>query len=365
MTAQSGAWWIEGLTQECAQFQLDLSSLIDGEIEERAAGRAIAHLETCAECRTFFDDARQQVRAHRDAAGQGAAALQAQSEGLLARYKDLLGGRVASEVESIELVCRLTNIFYQLGKAYTLAAIDPGYRTRVFEAAVALEPTRTEGRGFVDGVVASGRGRLVGVDWTGARHLFNGTLTRIEGALEKGKRLLDEALKTDPGHEEARLYVALIAKHEGHTLKAFRAFSDLFETAVHDVNRGHAAVQLALLHSDEEDFEKAIAYTRWLTMSGLADREPRFFFARFNLGTYYARLRQPERALATFRELLDRYPERCAEVAQFFGRAVKLHACIESQAGFAEKLLAQCPELFQPPGEAAGQNRLPSPENPR
>ena len=28
----STQWWIEGLTQECVQFQLDLSSLVDGEL---------------------------------------------------------------------------------------------------------------------------------------------------------------------------------------------------------------------------------------------------------------------------------------------------------------------------------------------
>ncbi len=350
----SAQWWIEGLTQECVQFQLDLSSLVDGEIGELAAGRAIAHLEHCAECRTFFDDARQQVQAHREVADP---------DGLTHRYNELLGANVENEVEAIELVCRLANIFYQLGKAYTLAAIDPDYHTRVFEAAVPLETTRTAGRGFVDGVVESGRGRNAGVDWTGARHLFNGTLTRIEGALEKGKRLLQEALKADDGHEEARLYLAFIDVHEGRALKAARAFQDLFETAVHDVNRGHAAIQLARLYSAEEDFKKAIAYSRWLTMSGLADTEPRFFVVRFNLGTYYARLRDRRRSLAAFRELLDRHPDRRDEAAGLFGRSTKLHACIESQPGFAEALLKACPELFVGTGGAEGQVRRGSVED--
>jgi tetratricopeptide (TPR) repeat protein len=348
MSAKSVQWWIEGLTQECVQFQVDLSSLVDGELHELAAGRAIAHLEHCAECRTFFDDARQQVRAHRDASDP---------DGVAHRYNDLLGVNVESEVEAIELVCRLANIFYQLGKAYTLAALDPDYHTRIFEVAVPLESTRTAGRGFVDGVVESGRGKGAGVDWTGARHLFNGTLTRIEGALEKGKRLLQEALKADDSHEEARLYLAYIDVHEGRMLKAARAFQDLFETAVHDVNRGHAAVQLARLHSTEEDFGKAILYSRWLTMSGLADTEPRFFFVRFNLGTYYARLRDRRRSIQAFRGLLDRHPERTGEAAAYFARATKLHACIESQPGFAEALLQACPELFQVTDGAGEQAR--------
>jgi tetratricopeptide (TPR) repeat protein len=339
MSAQSSQWWIEGLTQECVQFQLDLSSMVDGELDEVAGGRAIAHLESCDECREFFEDTRKQVAAHRDMAD-----LEAPG-GLVQRYHDLLGREVHDEVESIELICRLANIFYQLGKAYALNALDPGFRQRVFEKAVPLEATRAEGRGFVDGIVASGRGEGV-IDWTHARHMFNGTLSRIEGGLEKGKRLLAEALKADRTHEEARIYLAYIDASEGRHLRASREFQEIFETAVHDENRGHAAVQLALLHSREEDFKKAIAYVRWVIQSGLADRDERFFFVRFNLGSYYARLRRPERAIAAFRELLDRHPDRAAEVSSFFLRAAKLRACIDSQAGFGESLLAACPELF-------------------
>ncbi|MEM7306704.1 MAG: zf-HC2 domain-containing protein [Planctomycetota bacterium] len=338
MSASSAQWWIEGLTQECVQFQVDLSCLVDGELDEIASARAVAHLEGCGECRRFFDDTRQQVQAHRDVANP---------DGLVQRYSDLLGVEVSGEVESIELVCRLSNIFYQLGKAYTLSAIDPSYRIRVFEKAVPVEPARTRGRGFVDGVLESGRGGSGGVDWAEARHLFNGALTRIEGALDKGRRLLQEALSADANHEESRLYLGYIDVHEGRYLKASRVFQDIFDTAISELNRGHAAVQLALLHSREEDFRKAIAYSRWVTMSGLADVEDRFFFVRFNIGTYYARLRDQRRSIAVFRGLLDRHPDRARDVAGFFARSDKLRACIDCQPGFGEALVAACPELFR------------------
>ena len=75
------------------------------------------------------------------------------------------GADIANEARAIELVSRLASIFYQLGKAYVLAASRPDQRTRVFERAVAVEPTQTRGRGFVDGVLMSAgerrrRGRL-------------------------------------------------------------------------------------------------------------------------------------------------------------------------------------------------------------
>jgi hypothetical protein len=55
-------------------------------------------------------------------------------------------------------------------------------------------------------------------------------------------------------------------------------------------------VQLGKLLAAEGELKKAIACNRWIVASGLADRDERFFFARFNMGIYYAR-RAPAAAL--------------------------------------------------------------------
>ena len=332
-------WWVDGLTEECVRFQLDLSCLVDGEIEESAGARAIAHLEGCAACRDFFEDAREQVKAHRDMANP---------DGLVQRYASLLGVNVNDEVESIELVCKLAHVFYELGKAYVLTAIDPNYRTQVFEEAVPLESTRTKARGFVDGVLQSGRAQGAGVDWRHARHMFNGRLSEIEGPLDKGKRLLQEALAADPHHDEASIYLAYVDIHEGRFVRAATQFRRLFNTAVDPANRGHAAVQLATLYSREQEYRKAIACCRWVIASGLADSEEKFFVVRYNLGTYYARLREPQKSIRAFRDLLDRHPGRSAEVAGFFAVNPELQAVIDSQPGFTQALFEACPELFVP-----------------
>ena len=62
MSSPSAEWWVDDLQDVCIQFQLDLSCLVDGELDEVAGGRAIAHLEECASCSTFFNDARSQIR---------------------------------------------------------------------------------------------------------------------------------------------------------------------------------------------------------------------------------------------------------------------------------------------------------------
>ena len=330
----------EETTDLCYEFQMDLSCLVDGELEERVAGRAMLHLEQCSGCSEFFEATREQVRLHRD---------MADPDRLFARIAMLTGSELRAEAEGIDLVHRLATIFYRLGKAYVLAATDPGYTERVFEQAVAVDSTQTRGRGFIDGVLSSGQQDAGGVDWDHARSMLNGRLERIESPLTKGRRLLEEAIACDPSHEEARLYLAWLDAHEGKRLAAARQYRAVFDNAIDETNRGHAAIQLGRLHSGETDYRKAIACWRWVTMSGLADLDERFFVARFNLGMVYALMRNRPRSLAYFRELLDRHPRRIPEIAGLFARSPKLRDAVDEQPGFGEELVRTCPELFEAP----------------
>lgn len=330
----------QGTPEVCVNFQVDLSCLVDGELDEGAAGRAVMHMEACDCCRGFFEDTRAQVKLHRD---------MSDPDRLFARIAMLTGEEVLKKSEGIDLVHRLATIFYQLGKAYVLAAIDPGYRERVFENAVPLKESQVRGRGFVDGVLMQGKERTGGLDWQRARAMLNGKLERIESPLEKGRRLLEEAIATDPSHEEAQLYLAFLHGHEGKRLTAAEEYRRIFNTAVNETNRGHAAIQLGRLHASEKNYKKAIACWRWLTISGLADLDDRFFVARFNLGMVYALAGNRTRSLAYFRELLDRHPGRAGEVADLFARSPKLRESIDSQSGFPEALVRVCPEIFVAP----------------
>lgn len=331
--------WQEDDSAVCSNFQVDLSCLVDNELDEVAAGRALVHLESCDCCRTFFEDTRTQVKLHRDIADP---------DRLFARFAILTGAEMGEAAQNIDLVHRLATIFYQLGKAYVVAAIDPGFRERIFEATVPLESTQVRGRGFVDGVLLGGKESAGGVDWKTARTLLNGRLEKIENPLEKGHRLLEEAIAADPSHEEAHLYLAFLHAREGRRIRAAEEYRRIFNTAVEETNRGHAAIQLGRLHSSEKNYKKALACWRWVTISGLADLDDRFFVARFNLGMVYALMSNRKRSLGYFRELLDRHPTRVSEVAQLFARSPKLRAAIDDQRGFAEELVSTCPELFNP-----------------
>lgn len=333
--------WIEE-SDAHAHFQADLSCLLDGELDEAAAARAMLHIEGCECCRDFFDDIRQQVRMHRDSADPSR---------LFARVSMFssadLGADLQAEARGINFVHRLATVFYQLGKAYVLAAIDPDFRTRVFEDAVKITQTQLRGRGFVDGVVMSGNESAGGVDWREARKILNGRLERIEGPVEKGRRLLEEAIAADPSHEEAALYLAFLHAHEGRTLMAADEYRRIFDTAMSEENRGHAAMQLGRLYSGEGDYRRAIVCFRWITISGLSRVDDRFFGARFNTGKAYAMLGDVERSLVAFRALLDEHPGRVGEVARLFSNAPELRDAIESKPQFVLELMTRCPELFE------------------
>ncbi|MBI1382139.1 MAG: tetratricopeptide repeat protein [Planctomycetaceae bacterium] len=354
--------WTGETTGLCESLQADLSSLVDGELDERAAPRAIAHLEVCAECRGFFDEMRAHVHLHQDLAD---------ADGLLNRFAELAfapadgafgaAGQGMGALESRLLVHKLATVFYQLGKAYVLTAIDEGYRQRVFEPAVSVERERSLGRGFIDGVAAaSGQRSAAHIDWREKRHVLNGTLERLPRPEDKARRLLEECLEVESDHESAHIYLALLDAHEGKVLRASRRLEELFRNAIDPANRGHAATQLGRLLGGEGDYRGALVWYRWILKSGLADEDQRFAVARFNAGVCYAHLGQSERALSAFRAMLDRHPTRAAELAEIFRQSPVLRATIDRLPGFTERLLRTCPELFRAQPGTGGPD-LPDP----
>ncbi len=344
--------WSMGLSATELALQEDLSCLVDGELDEAAAARVMVQMEESEACQTFFADARRYVRLHKDMADP--ARLEARLAMLSGAIDAPSGPDVdmAAEADRIDLVHRLATIFYQLGKAYVLAGMDfDAFRERVFESAVAVDAedaglAKTAGRGFVDGVLLSGRDANTGVDWRQARHLLNGRLEQIVEPIEKGRRLLKQAIETDADHEEAKIYLAFLMAHEGKTLRAAEMYREVFDTALSQENRGHAANQLGRLYNGEENWRKAITCWRWVTTTGLADNDPRFWMARLNIALAYAYAGNQKRSLDYFRQLLDLHPDCVTDVAQVVGETDQLRAAIDSQPGFLEALFQRCPELF-------------------
>lgn len=346
-----GKGWSEGLNEQQAALQQELSCLVDGELDEASAAHAMVLLEESKEAQSFFEDVRKFARFHRDLSDP---------ERLEARVAMLGAADMARAAEDIDLAHRLATIFYQLGKAYSLAAFEPErFRERVFERTVPIEETRNRGRGFVDGVMSTDRsgagsaGELGGrsIDWKHARHMLNGRLERIADPAEKGRRLLTQAIEVDPSHEEARIYLAYTYGREGHSLRAANLFREVFDTAISEASRGHAAIQLGRLYYVEGDYRTAAVFFRWLSISGLIQADARFALGYFNLGCAEAARGRDGAALAAFRRLLDNHLASGgapADIASLFLENDDFRTLLESREGLTRRLMTSLPELFEP-----------------
>ncbi len=329
--------WMDGLTEGQIALQYNLSCLADGELDESTAAQALVKIESDEECRTFFEDIQRCARMHRDV----------MEPGRISARIAMMAGELQEGQEGQQLNRRLATIFYQLGKAYVLSAVDfDRFREHVFASAVPITQTKTMGRGFVDGVLSGGRAGQGQQDWVEARHLFNGRLERIEEPMEKGVRLLEQVLEIECDHEEARIYLAFVHTYQGHSLKAERLYREVFDTAMVLENRGHAAMQIGQLFSKEGDHRRAATYFRWVTLSGLAEREPRFWAAYFNLAIASLGMGQTQRGLLWFRDLLDRFPEQASEASQLCMGSPTFREVLEGEADFAQAFEQWCPELL-------------------
>lgn len=335
-------------------FQADVSAFLDDELDERAVARTVERLEADRECAEFFDSIQQSLEAHREVARTGMD--QNPAEFFAGTLRQLLGSKASgATLEDQQLAHRLAVVFYQVGKAYVLTGCDPDWRQRVFERPVEVDHERASARGFVDGIAERAEGaRVAGLDWASKRHLLNGTLERIEEPYAKARRMLEECLAIESDYEPALLWLASLDRLEGKALRAARGFERVFEEGISQENRAHAAMQLGKIHAAEGDYREALRYYRWVGLSGELDRDRRFFPAGFNAGACYIHLRQGDRAIETFRSLLDDHPDQASELAGFFAGSPELQRVVSSLPGLLETLFESCPELFQSGSEEPG-----------
>jgi tetratricopeptide (TPR) repeat protein len=323
-------------TDPCLPFQLDLSCIVDRELEdERAVRRALVHLEVCDRCRLFFDAIRGQVELHRGLADTGR---------LLGKIHELDSSGVFAHALARENLRRLAAVLYRLGKAYVLLAVDRKYMVEVFEEPVPPAAYKARGYRWVSGVCRRGAGE--GADWVEARALLNGKLERVEDNLEKARALLGEALIVKPNFAEARLYLGFWRQAGGDLAGAESEYRRVFRTARRLANRAHAAVQLGQVWHERGDFRRAAVAYRWVIASGAARRDRRFFFVHYNLGLVLARLGKLEACVEAFRTLGERYPESAPRVRGFLEAAPRFRSLLDRKPEFRARLERACGAVF-------------------
>lgn len=296
----------------CLQIQVDLSAMLDGELDTASVRRVMVHSDVCASCRAFLDGIRHQARLHRKLATVGEIGGKAPAGSADAGVDRLREQLTANRR-------RLSRILYELGRCFVQMGLSPDFSREVAKEPVPVPDMAMRGRNLIDEITRSGDS--VGPEWVTAKELFDGQLRSPEENLAKGQRLLTECLALDPSLHEARIYIGLVHYMRGQRSLSRKQFATVLDESQDRVVRGYALLNLGNLHLDEGDWDGAVALLLELVESGAAKEQPRMTpTAFFNLGLAYGWKGQFRDCLHWFGRLHEETPHRRAWAARELSR---------------------------------------------
>ena len=336
----------------CLPIQVDLSAMLDGELDPARVRRVTLHSDGCASCRSFFEGIRQQVGLHRRLAGANVLPATAGERGIAA------AGRKASDGKEDETLRRqltsnqekLSRILYELGRNFTLMGLSPEYSREVAKEPMPVPDIAMRGRSLLD-EVARTPSEVVAPEWVAAKELFDGQLRSPDENLARGQRLLTECLSLDAVADDARIYLGLVHYARGQRALARKQFQLVLDHSKSDVMRAFALSNLSNILLDEGDFEGAIALLLQVVESGVVARQPRLSATLFNLALAYGLNGTFERSLHWFGRLHTDAPHRSRWVAKELSRRSHFLHLVHTHPD-AAALSGRLAEWF--PAESAG-----------
>jgi tetratricopeptide (TPR) repeat protein len=288
----------EPATDPCLQIQIDLSAMLDGELEQASMRRVLVHAEVCPSCSMFLKGIRSQARAHLD--------LNAIFEGRPLASVDLdenegeaAGAGRASTMAELRQKLResraaLARLLYELGRGQVLMGTSPSFYRAVAREPVPVPDACMRGRNLLDEVrrlAPALESEAAGREWVRAKLLFETTQrTSPADRLDNGIELLREVLLLRPRYHEARIYLG----HAYHIRQdrdlARHEFKIVLSDAEDLIMRAFALENLGNVDLEEGSPARAIPHFLELVESGVIRREPRFFTTYFNLALAYGLL---------------------------------------------------------------------------
>ena len=312
----------------CQAFQRDLSALFDGELPEESARRTLVHIESCTDCAEFFEAIRLQALAHRDAAIPGS---------LSTRLRRMRGQDLFDGLADAEILRRLAQALYELGKAYALVATDGDYLLQVAQEPVVIDEfTQGEAADAAHAAEESGAARL------SAETLRQGA----DDQLLKSHQLLSEALRLKPKFAEARIYMGYVLQSQGNDCEAIDAYREVFLRTDRLVNRGHAAVQLGLVYDRVGESQRALRIYRWVVASGLVARKPEFAFVLHNIVVEHLALGDAASASEMLQHIRQNHPSLWGQTIEWLRTAPELLATLGADTTISAWIRQEEPSLF-------------------
>jgi tetratricopeptide (TPR) repeat protein len=294
----------------CLQIQVDLSAMLDGELDPAGVRRVMVHSDLCGSCREFLEGIRAQVRMHKTLAATLAPVPAT--------------GEAATVVEKLRLQLtanrtKLSRVLYELGRGFVLMGLSADFSREVAREPVPVPDMAMRARNLLD-EVARGDDGTAGPEWVAARQLFDGQVRTPDENLAKGQRLLSECLALEPECHEARIYLGLVHYVRGHRSASRRQFTEVLAHSQDRRIRGFALLNLGNIHLDEGDAEGAVRLLLQLVDSGVIPEQPSLSTAYFNLGLAFGLSGQFSQCLQWFQRMAKELPHKRSWMARELGR---------------------------------------------
>jgi tetratricopeptide (TPR) repeat protein len=302
----------------CLQIQVDLSAMVDGELEPAGVRRVMVHSDVCGSCRTFLEGIRSQVRIHKKLA----AALATEATNGDRAAIDGLTPALAHLREQLTANRRkLSKVLYELGRGFVLMGLSTDFSREVAKEPVPVPDMAMRGRNLLDEVAREAPAAAGSAsDWTIAKDLFDGQLRTPDENLAKGQRLLSECLAVDPDSHESRIYLGLVHYVRGQRALARKQFHQVLSHARDRRTRGFALLNLGNIHLDEGDGDGAVRLLLELVESGAISEQPSLGTAYFNLGLAFGLAGRFGDCVAWFQRMAQELPHKRAWMARELGR---------------------------------------------
>ena len=295
----------------CQQIQVDLSAMLDGELDPAGVRRVTMHSDACPTCRRFFDGIRRQAGLHRRLAaprreGPGAAKRHREHQHDEAWRADLARDQR-----------KLGRVLYELGRNFVLLGLSPEFSRFVAEEPMPLPAAVARGRALIDEIACSGRDAT---EWVPAKELFDGGLRTPDENLARGQRLLSECLALDSSRDDARIYLGLVHYARGQRALARKQFRLVLSRGADATMCAYARLHLSNILLDEGDRRAAISALLEVVESSALESAPQFAHALFNLALAYGLDADFEQSARWFGRLYKEAPQRRAWVAHELSR---------------------------------------------
>jgi tetratricopeptide (TPR) repeat protein len=341
----------------CKTLHADLNAFVDGELETADMARIAKHTQSCDGCADYLETLRKLSQLHRRSAEllDGMEAT-IEDETLTPLDTSALVGRLLGQASDDEWTT-LSRLFYELGKAYVLEGNRRLPRTQSRSVTVRKAPAdirRSEARARsrlakIDRLDEAGAGegdRRGELFRRRSRRLMAMSGSASSGALLKGRRFLEECLALDSSHDEARLYLGFALLVSGRADRARAEFRRVNREAAEPTIQLMAMQWLGNLAVNTSRLDEAVRCYEEVVTSGAATNEPRLFSSFLNLPVTLAKLGRWEEAVSHFSTLVQRFPERLAQVREMLEGMGAFRRLLDENQPMQRTLHDRVPGLF-------------------